>query len=152
MKLRSRVARNATIMYVQELFDAIGLKSLEEVNDADESVPPKTYRQRGIVIGVNVRYTNMETYDLNRFDFYITATKFQATYGRVMVFPIFMNPNDTYAKRRLYETREGILLLFTASGEIGGFEFQTMLMQLTTCETFCFRACTAAAEDSCCDG
>jgi len=132
LALHSRVARNYTIMYMRELLDAAGIRSLEEANDADDSVPPKSYRRKGMVIGVNVRYTNMETYNQNHFDFYITATKFQATYSRVIISPIFIDPNDTYAKRGLYQMRQGVLLLFTASGEIGAFEFQTLLTQLTT--------------------
>ena len=128
--------RSKSMFFISELLEALHGMDLTGINDGDTKSPKRSFRKSGTVIGINVHYTNMETFSPGYFKYRMRPMRYDSTYNREVIEHLFRddkkcNPNPdrpercnittfmTYPSDRYVLKRSGMLLVFTATGEIG---------------------------------
>eukprot|EP01129_Flabellula_baltica_P000927 TRINITY_DN10859_c0_g1_i1.p1 TRINITY_DN10859_c0_g1~~TRINITY_DN10859_c0_g1_i1.p1 ORF type:complete len:392 (-),score=55.43 TRINITY_DN10859_c0_g1_i1:12-1133(-) len=113
------------IIEVGDLLKAAGVESLDEVSDLSDS---ETLRYSGPVLIVKISYSNKVTYDTTVVEYTISVNKLEKTEFKA-VQPIFSKKIEN---GRILWNRHGVRLLFEQVGEIGQFDFQTLLLTFIT--------------------
>jgi len=111
---------SSDILEIQTLLDAAGVPSLDSASGTNSSI---SLRYDGIVLIVFLSYTNTYTYDLGKIKYSISAATISNTKFK-SVQPIFTKNWDT----RVLWNRHGLRMIFLQEGELGKFDFQTLLL------------------------
>lgn len=120
----------ADIISVATMLKAAGVDDLDAESDY---ISPKndshreSFRYAGAVFVVYMVYSNTETYDLYDVQYYYQVTRLKKTEFK-SVQPILTKNID---KRKLYN-RHGVRLIFQQVGNLGKFDFQTLLLSFVS--------------------
>ena len=108
-----------TIFTVRELLTSVGINSLDDVNPGDTS-GGQSYRRSGIVIGINIAYSNIKTRDQSRYDYELKPALFKTTFNTHLVQNLLEKSSswEVVANARNVQKRRGIMLIVTSSGDI----------------------------------
>eukprot|EP01101_Sappina_pedata_P001130 TRINITY_DN11239_c0_g1_i1.p1 TRINITY_DN11239_c0_g1~~TRINITY_DN11239_c0_g1_i1.p1 ORF type:complete len:403 (+),score=80.14 TRINITY_DN11239_c0_g1_i1:82-1209(+) len=112
------------IMEIDILLEAAGITSLNLPFDNTNS---STMRSTGIIILVNIDYTNMRTYRTRYVEYIMTATQILNT-----EFKELESISREYPNSLIQLNRHGIQILITQTGNLGQFDFPTLLLSLVS--------------------
>jgi len=115
---------SSDILEIKTLLDCAGVPSLDDVSGTNPNI---SLRYDGIVLIVFITYSNTHTYDLKNLKYTlevaaISNTKFKS------VEPVFSKNTDS----RVLWNRHGIRMIFLQQGELGKFDFQTLLLSFVS--------------------
>ena len=121
------------ILELRTLLRAAGIESLNAESDYvskkknDTHGERESFRMAGMVLMVYYVYSNTDTYNLYDVNYHIDVTRINKTEFKA-VQPI-LTKNIT--SRKLYN-RHGVRLVFQQVGQLGRFDFQTMLLSFVS--------------------
>ena len=126
--------RSRPVFYLSELLEALHI-SLTDINQADIQARKRSFRKSGTVIGINLHYSNVDTFDVNYYKYWMRPTHYDSVYFRDYIEHVFSEDSlcsgsapparcaatkyKTYPDARYVLKRSGILIVFTATGEVG---------------------------------
>eukprot|EP01112_Ceratiomyxa_fruticulosa_P001531 TRINITY_DN1171_c0_g2_i2.p1 TRINITY_DN1171_c0_g2~~TRINITY_DN1171_c0_g2_i2.p1 ORF type:complete len:381 (-),score=42.48 TRINITY_DN1171_c0_g2_i2:41-1183(-) len=119
------VPGQADIVTLEILLKAAGISDLDV---ASETNPAISARQDGIILLVYITYSNTFSYDLSNIRY--TYQLFQVKNTKFKALESLFNPMNP--SERMIFNRHGIRFIFLQVGELGAFDFQTMLLSFVS--------------------
>ena len=116
------VAGRYDIVPLASLLRAAGVTTLEQPSDAAAD-PHASLRHAGCVLMVHISYTNTRTASTAEFEYTVSVERVKGSEYKAV------QRGDTRVNGTR-ENRHGIQLVVVFSGEVGSFDFQTLLVNL----------------------
>lgn len=120
----------ADILRIGTLLRAAGVDDLDAETDFRSRKPNATaesFRYAGLQLLVFVTYSNTETFNLSDVSYTYEVVRINRT-----EFKALQNVATKNITNRLVYDRHGIRLMFVQSGELGRFDFQTLLLSVVS--------------------
>jgi len=118
------VAGKPDIVPLRTMLEAAGISSLDDVSQTNNAI---SSRDDGIILMVEITYSNTWSYSLNSIQYTYKVTQVLDTKFKVLQTLNFQN----FENRTIWN-RHGIRLIFLQVGELGAFDFQVMLLSFVS--------------------
>lgn len=121
------------IVSLKTLLLASGIQSLDQVSGTDDNMRTETHRYGGVVIVVNIDYTNhfTTTATLNTSEVSYTYRVSTVSNAEFKAEEAYQEKNILPSPKRIVYDRHGIRIIVFFTSTLGGFDLQTLLINLT---------------------
>lgn len=121
------------IISLKTLLLASGISSLDQVSGTDDNLQNETHRYGGVVIVVNIDYTNhyTTTATLNTSEVSYTYRVSSVSNAEFKAQEAYQEKNVLPSPKRIVYDRHGVRIIVFFTSSIGGFDLQTLLINLT---------------------
>jgi len=127
------VSGKRDIVPIKALLNAAGIQSLDQVAGSDPSLANETLRYSGLVLLVNIVYSNRYL-DTGSFNASVVRYSYRVTTVRNSEFKVqgavTVNNDIPSATREIFD-RHGIRIIVSFTATVGDFDVQTLLINLT---------------------
>lgn len=121
------------IVSIKTLLLAAGIQSLDQVSGTDDNMQSETHRYGGVVIVVNIDYSNhfTTTSTLNTSEVSYTYRVSTVSNAEFKAQEAYQEKNILPSPKRIVYDRHGIRVIVFFTSTLGGFDLQTLLINLT---------------------
>ncbi|EFA80527.1 putative purinergic receptor [Heterostelium album PN500] len=112
------------ILTLDTILEAAGIDSLDDMSLSNSS---RSIRDDGIILLVFIDYSNVYTYNTNNYRYTYRFKAIKDTKFKIME-PIY----GSDLQHRFVLNRHGVKLIFLQTGQIGAFDFQTLLLNFVS--------------------